>query len=52
MAQNPRKMGYEAVKTAVQYVHGEPVSDVIDSGAMLLTGENLDSPAVKQLLGK
>jgi ribose transport system substrate-binding protein len=52
VAQNPKKMGYELVKALVDSINGKPVPESIDSGAMLLTPENLDSPEVKALLGK
>jgi ribose transport system substrate-binding protein len=52
IAQNPRKMGYELTKTLVNAINGKPVEQSIDSGAKLLTPENLDSPEVKALLGK
>ena len=52
VAQNPRKMGYELVKALVDSINGKPVPESIDSGAMLITPANLDSPEVKALLGK
>ncbi len=50
VAQNPRKMGYEAVKTIMAHLNGQKVPAVVDSGAMLLTPENLDTPEVRELL--
>ncbi len=52
VAQNPRKMGAELVKALVDSINGKPVAESIDSGAMLVTPANLDSPEVKMLLGK
>ena len=52
IAQNPIKMGYECVKTLVAAIRGQPFEKSIDSGAMLLTPANLDSPEVKALLRK
>ncbi len=52
IAQNPIKMGYECVKTLVAAIHGQPFEKSIDSGAMLITPANLDSPEVKALLRK
>jgi len=51
VAQNPRKMGYEGVKIAVASARGESVPLFVDSGAALITPENLDSPEIKALLG-
>jgi ribose transport system substrate-binding protein len=50
VAQNPRKMGYEGVKTMVAHLDGKPVPPSIDSGVQLITPENLDSPEVQDLL--
>ncbi|HVT80190.1 MAG TPA: substrate-binding domain-containing protein [Phycisphaerae bacterium] len=52
VAQNPVKMGYEGVKAVVRQIRGEKVEPVIDSGAALITKENVDSAEVKTLLGK
>jgi ribose transport system substrate-binding protein len=52
VAQNPAKMGYEAVKTLLAHQRGEKVPPVIDSGAALVTAENLETPEVKALLGQ
>lgn len=50
VVQNPRKMGYEAVKTLVNHSRGEKVQPVIDTGAILATRDNMNDPAVKPLL--
>jgi ribose transport system substrate-binding protein len=50
VAQNPRKMGYESVKTMVAYLHGEQVLPSVDTGAQLVTQENLNSPEIQELL--
>ena len=52
IAQNPKKMGYELVKALVDTINGKKAPEAIDSGAMLVTPANLDSPEVKALLGK
>lgn len=52
VAQNPTKMGYEAVKTLLAHQRGEKVPAVVDSGAALVTAENLESPEMKALLGQ
>ena len=52
VVQNPSKMGYEGVQTLVAHLRGKEVPLSIDSGARLVTGENLDTPEIKELLGK
>ena len=39
--QNPFKMGYLGVETAVKALNGEKVPDQIDSGSVLITRENM-----------
>jgi ribose transport system substrate-binding protein len=51
VAQNPRKMGYEGVKTLVKHLKGEKVEQRVDTGVTLITKENLETPEVKELLG-
>ncbi len=51
VAQNPTKMGYEGVKTAVAALRGEKVAPRIDTGVVLITRDNLDSADVKAMLG-
>ncbi len=48
--QDPFNIGYLAVKTMSRVLAGEPVEARIDTGATLVTRENLDTPAVKQLI--
>jgi len=48
--QNPAKMGYLGVKTIVAILRGEPVEKVIDTGVVLATKDNMDSPEIKSLL--
>ncbi len=50
VAQNPRKMGYEAVKTMVAKLNGEQVPPSFDSGVKLITSENLPSEEIQDLL--
>jgi ribose transport system substrate-binding protein len=50
VAQNPKKMGHEAVKVLVAKMKGETVPEVIDSGAAVITKENLDTPEIQALL--
>ncbi len=48
--QNPFKMGYLATKTLASVVKGEKVDKRIDTGAQLVTHENMDQPAQRELL--
>jgi ribose transport system substrate-binding protein len=51
IVQNPYRMGYEGVKTAMRLVAGEVVDPrIIDTGVTVVTMENLDSPDVRKLL--
>jgi ribose transport system substrate-binding protein len=48
--QNPAKMGYLGVKTIVAHLRGESVEKVIDTGVVLATADNMDTPDIKALL--
>ncbi len=48
--QNPMNMGYLAVKTMSQILQGEAVEARIDTGAQLVTKDNMNEPAQKALL--
>lgn len=50
VVQNPRRMGYLAVKTLIQVRTGEKVEASIDTGCALVTKANLDTPEIKALL--
>jgi ribose transport system substrate-binding protein len=50
VAQNPKKMGREAVQALVAKMKGETVHAVIDSGAAVATKENLGTPEIQALL--
>src|SRR5678815_1281574 len=50
VVQNPFNMGYLGVKTIVDSILGKPVEQKIDTGVMLVTKENLQSPEVNALL--
>ena len=50
VAQNPKKMGREAVQALVARMKGETVNAVIDSGAAVVTKENLGTPEIQALL--
>ena len=51
VAQNPTKMGYLGVKTAVAHLRGEEIEEHIDTGCVLVTKENLNTAEVKAVLG-
>lgn len=48
--QNPERMGELAVRTAVASLRGEHVEARIDTGATMVTAENMDQPDVQALL--
>ena len=50
MAQNPKKIGYEGVKIIVACLHGEQTPRSVDTGVVLVTQENLNSPEIQKLL--
>jgi ribose transport system substrate-binding protein len=50
VVQNPFRMGYLGVLTIVKHLQGEPVDARIDTGVLLVTPDNIDSPEAQQLL--
>jgi ribose transport system substrate-binding protein len=50
VVQDPFKMGYLGVKTAVAVLRHEKVPAAIDTGVGLVTRENMDEPAVAALI--
>ncbi|NLN92579.1 MAG: ABC transporter substrate-binding protein [Candidatus Hydrogenedens sp.] len=50
IVQDPFKMGYEGVNTAVAALQGETVPSLIDTGVTVVTLENLESEEVQALL--
>jgi len=52
VVQNPRRMGYLAVQTLVKHLDGINVEPAIDTGAELITRENLDTPNIRMLIGR
>jgi ribose transport system substrate-binding protein len=50
VVQNPFQMGYLGVQTAVKAKRGETVDKRIDTGVTVVTKENMNEPAVQQLL--
>jgi ribose transport system substrate-binding protein len=51
VAQHPKKMGYEGVKILVDYLHGQKVPERVDTGAELITAQNVNTPEIQALLG-
>ncbi|AGP42027.1 sugar ABC transporter substrate-binding protein [Sorangium cellulosum] len=50
VVQNPFHMGYVAVKTMAAHLRGEPVEKRIDTGARVVTKQDLDDPAVQEIV--
>ncbi len=50
VVQNPMQIGYMGVKTLVQHLNKETVPDRIDTGATLITKENVETPEINALL--
>ncbi len=48
--QNPVKMGYLGVTTMVQYLRGQKVAELIDTGVTLATKDNMGTAGIKALL--
>jgi ribose transport system substrate-binding protein len=52
IAQNPTVIGYQGVKTLVSFMRGTKVPTSIDTGVEIVSKENLNTPAIKSLLGR
>lgn len=52
VVQNPTKMGYIGVKTAVAAAKGQTVPTNVDTGVGLVTKANMNSPQTKELLNQ
>jgi ribose transport system substrate-binding protein len=50
VVQNPVRMGYEGVRKVVAHLRGEKVDKRIDTGVTLAVPEDLDDPALQELL--
>jgi ribose transport system substrate-binding protein len=50
VVQDPFKMGYLGVMTAVKVLRHQPVPASIDTGVGLVTRDNMDEPAVAALI--
>ncbi len=52
VVQDPFRMGYDGVRTALEVIQGKHVPPRIDTGVELVTAENLHDPAIRQLVGE
>jgi ribose transport system substrate-binding protein len=52
VAQNPSRMGYLGVVTAVKVIRGEKIEPAIDTGCVLVTEANRHTPEVEAVVGK
>jgi ribose transport system substrate-binding protein len=52
VAQNPTRMGYLGVATAVKHLRGEKVEPTIDTGCVLVTKATRNTPEVEAVVGK
>ncbi len=50
VVQNPMKMGYLGVLTLIDHLQGKKVEKRIDTGVALVTRENMEQPAMRDLL--
>lgn len=50
VVQNPYRMGYEGVMTAIKVLNGESVPKRIDTGVTVVTRENMDDPEIRRVL--
>lgn len=50
VVQNPMRIGYLGVKTAVSVLRGENVPAVIDTGVAFVTRENMNDPEISALI--
>lgn len=50
VVQDPFKMGYESTRALIAHLKGQPVEGHIDSGVRLVKREEIDTPALKELL--
>jgi ribose transport system substrate-binding protein len=50
VVQNPVKMGYLSVMTLVNYIEKKPVEKKVDTGVVMVTKENMETPEMKDLL--
>jgi ribose transport system substrate-binding protein len=48
--QDPFRMGYESVRTAVAHLRGQPYEKSVNTGVFLATPENMKEPRIAELL--
>ena len=51
VVQNPFRIGHDALRAAVAAIRKQPVEKRIDTGVLVVTRENLQSPEVQKVLG-
>jgi ribose transport system substrate-binding protein len=49
VAQDPSRIGYQSIKTIVDYIRGKKIPLSIDTGAYLVTLDNLNDPEIQKL---
>ena len=52
VAQDPTRMGYLGVKTCVEAIKGNTVEKAVDTGARLITRDNLNDPEIRKLIAQ
>jgi ribose transport system substrate-binding protein len=50
IAQDPARMGFQSIKTIVDYIRGKKISSTVDIGVKIITRENLNTPEIQKLL--
>jgi ribose transport system substrate-binding protein len=50
VVQNPFRMGYDGTLIVMKHLQGQPVEKRVDTGVTLVTLENLEQPAIKELI--
>jgi ribose transport system substrate-binding protein len=50
IVQNPFRMGYDGTLTVMKSLQGQPVEKRVDTGVTLVTLENMEQPAIKELI--
>jgi ribose transport system substrate-binding protein len=50
VVQNPRMMGYKGVEAVMNHLLGKNVPPAVDTGAVLVTRENMNDPEIKSLI--
>ncbi|HOZ49343.1 MAG TPA: ABC transporter substrate-binding protein [Candidatus Hydrogenedentes bacterium] len=50
VVQNPYRMGYEGVKAAIDHLAGKEVPKRVDTGVVVVTIDNFESPEIQKIL--